>query len=258
MNVRALHTWQIIVGLGLLAGTDAAGASDWECRFEAQRSATIDTKGATSLEVVGRAGSLDLRPAAGATVTGRGRACASTEGFLQQTQIHARREGDVIKLFVQTPDSMQGIGVFYASLDLTVEVPASLPVHVTDTSGDLTARDLAVRHITDSSGDMQLSNLRGDIDINDSSGDIRVENSSGLVRINDSSGEIYVRGAREVEIPSDSSGGIVLENVAGNVRIDQDSSGDIRIADVGKDVTVLADSSGDVRVTGVKGVVRIP
>ncbi len=257
-NTLSLHPALIVLGLGLLVAADAAPGADGDCRFSQQRSASLDTAGATSLEVIGRAGDLVLRPTSGTVVKGQGRACASSEAYLAQTQIHARREGSSIRLYVQTPDTMQGVGDLYAWLDLAVDVPANLPVRITDTSGDLTASGLFIAQITDSSGDMRLRDLKGDIDINDSSGDIRVENSAGRVRISDSSGDVLVRGARDVEIPSDSSGEIVIQKVSGSVRIDQDSSGDIRIVDVGKDVTVVADSSGDVNVTGVQGTVRVP
>lgn len=258
MTTRALHTGQLIVALALLVAAEAASAVDLDCRFAAQRTASVDTAGATRIEVVGRAGDLELRPVDGTLAKGHGRACASSEKFLQETQVHARREGNVVHIYVEVPENMSGIGIFYAALDLTVEVPAALPVRVTDTSGDMTAQGLFITDVTDSSGDIQLRNVKGDVDINDSSGDLRVENSDGRVRINDSSGDIVVRGAREVEIPSDSSGDIVLADVQGSVRIDQDSSGDIRISGVGQDVTLLADSSGKVSVTDVKGTVRVP
>lgn len=259
MTTRALHTGQLIVALALLVAAEAASALDLsDCRFAAERSASVDTAGATRIEVSGRAGDLELRPVSGTEAKGHGRACASSEKFLQETQVHARREGDVVHIHVQVPDKMSGIGIFYASLDLTVDVPAALPVRITDTSGDLSARGLFITDVTDSSGDIHLRNIKGDIEIHDSSGDLRVENSNGRVRINDSSGDIVVRGAGEVEIPSDSSGDIVLEQVAGSARIDRDSSGDIRISGVGQDVTVLADSSGTVSVTDVKGTVRVP
>jgi hypothetical protein len=258
MTTRALHTGQLIVALALLVAAEAASALDLDCRFAAQRTASVDTAGATRIEVSGRAGDLELRPVGGTVARGHGRACASSEEFLQETQVHADREGDVVRIYVQVPEKMSGIGIFYASLDLSVEVPAALPVRITDTSGDLTAQGLVITDVTDSSGDIHLRDIKGDIEINDSSGDLRVENSNGRVRINDSSGDIVVRGAGDVEIPSDSSGDIVLEQVAGSARIDRDSSGDIRISGVGKDVTILADSSGTVSVTDVKGTVRVP
>src|SRR5215218_9337944 len=109
MTRNALYAGPIALGLVLLLVTEAACAWDLNCRFEAQRSASIDSTGATSIEVVGRAGALSLRPATSAIVSGHGRACASNEEYLQQTQVHARREGDVIQLYVQTPDSMSGL-----------------------------------------------------------------------------------------------------------------------------------------------------
>jgi len=169
-----------------------------------------------------------------------GRACASNEKYLEQTQIRLRRDGNVLQVQVQVPEDMQGIGIFYASLDLTVAVPATLPVEITDSSGDMTLEGVRVTRVLDSSGDILANGLTGDVEIEDSSGDI------------------VVRGAREVLIPRDSSGDIHIEQVSGSVRIEQDSSGDISIVNVGRDVEVLADSSGQVKIAGVQGTVNIP
>jgi hypothetical protein len=258
MTKRTHRNARVSSGLAMVLLAASAGAAPYDCRYTAQRSASIDTSGAQRIEVVGRAGDLDLRPGAGSVVAGHGTACASSEEYLAQTHVHARRDGDVVRVYVQTPDDMKGIGLIYATLDLTVDVPAGFPVQVTDTSGDLTARDLRITQLTDSSGDIRLRGMRGDIDIRDSSGELRVEETDGRVRINDSSGDIIVRGARDVEIPSDSSGDIEIERVAGGVRIDQDSSGDIRISGVGRNVELLADSSGEVIVHDVKGSVSVP
>ena len=258
MPARTRCVATVLSGLALLALAPTTLASTFDCRYTAERTASVDTSGALRMEVVGRAGDLDLRPVASSVVTGHGTACASSEEYLAQTRVHARREGNVVRVYVQTPDEMKGIGLVYASLDLEVDVPAGMPVQVTDTSGDLTVRGLRITHLTDSSGDILLRGMQGDIEIRDSSGELRVEDAAGLVRINDSSGDIVVRGARDVEIPSDSSGAIEIERVAGSVRIDQDSSGDIRITGVGRDVDLLADSSGTVTVQDVEGSVRLP
>src|SRR5688572_21335725 len=132
MTTRALHTGQLLLALTLLIAAEAASGQDMNCRYSAQRAASIDTSGATHVEVTGRAGSLELRPTTGATVKGQGRACASSEAYLEQTRLHARREGNVISVYVQVPEDMSGIGTFYASLDLIVDVPAALPVRITD------------------------------------------------------------------------------------------------------------------------------
>ncbi len=225
--------------LALLPLPVTAFALDRDCRHSADRKASIDTTGAVRVEILARAGDLVVRP-------------------LDQTQLHVRRQGDVVQVHVQVPDEMKGIGLLYATLDLAVSVPAELPVEVTDSSGDMTLESVRVAKVLDSSGDITARGLKGDIEIGDSSGDIRIEDAAGTVRVTDSSGDVVIRGAGDVHIPLDSSGDIDIDRVSGNVRIDRDSSGDIRISGVGRNVEVLADGSGEVRVTAVKGTVRLP
>jgi len=229
----------LLVIATLLALPGTAGAWGSDCKFTAERKESLDTRGVERVEVFARAGDLTVRPATGTVLSATGPACASSEKFLEQTQIELRRDGDVLQVLVQVPDNMQGIGIIYASLDLTVAVPAALPVEVTDSSGDMTLDAVRVTRITDSSGDILAKGLPGDVEIEDSSGDITVQQAAGAVRIADSSGDIIVRGARDVLIPRDSSGDISIERVSGNVRIDQDSS-------------------GQVQVSGVQGTVKIP
>jgi hypothetical protein len=244
--------------LALTLAAAPAGAWDINCKFAADREASIDSAGVQRVEVFARAGDLTVRRAVGAGVVASGKACASHEKYLEQTQVRMRREGEVLQVVVQVPEEMKGIGLFYASLDLTVEVPAGLPVQVTDSSGDVTIDGVRVVHLTDSSGDIEARGLPADIEIDDSSGDIRVVDAAGRVKVVDSSGDIVVHGAREVLVQSDSSGDIDLEEIAGGVRIESDSSGDLAIARVGGNVEVLSDSSGDVRVSAVKGSVKLP
>jgi len=56
---------------------------------------------------------------------------------------------------VQVPEKMQGFGVFYASLDLSVQVPAGLAVDVTDSSGDMTLEDVA--------GAVRVTSVKGEV-----------------------------------------------------------------------------------------------
>jgi hypothetical protein len=244
--------------LVLLALPLPALAWDADCRYGADRRASIDTAGASRVEIMARAGDLRVQPAGTATLVASGRACASHEAFLDQTLLHVRRDGDVVRVHVQVPEEMKGIGLLYATLDLTVDVPAGLPVDVTDSSGDMTLDGVRVATVRDSSGDIMARRLTGDLTIEDSSGDIRVEESTGTVRVTDSSGDIEIRGAAAVHIPVDSSGDIVVARVARDVRIERDSSGDIAVSGVGGNVEVLADGSGQVRVSEVKGTVRLP
>jgi len=246
-----------VAGLALVVITSPAWAWDM-CQHRAERRATLDTAGITRVVVNARAGDLEVKAGHGAMLVAEGPACASSASFLEQTDVAVRRDGETLRVDVLVPEKMVGIGVSYATLDLTVAVPASLPIEITDSSGDVLATGVRVARLTDSSGDIVLRRLSADVEIWDSSGDLRVEDAAGRVQVRDSSGDIAIVGAREVVIPSDSSGDISIERVAGSVRIDQDSSGDIRVADVGRDFELLGDSSGQVKVSGVKGEVHLP
>lgn len=258
MNTSSLRIAVLLALVALLALPLTAFALELDCRYAADRKASIDTAGAARIEILARAGDLVVRPASGPVLTAGGRACASSQAYLDQTQLHVRRQGDVVRVQVQVPEEMKGIGLMYASLDLTVSVPGDLPVEVTDSSGDVTLESVRVTKVLDSSGDIAAHGLKADVEIEDSSGDIRIEDTAGAVRVSDSSGDVVIRGASRVHIPMDSSGDIVIDRISADVRIDRDSSGDIRIAEVGGNVEVLADGSGEVRVTGVKGTVRLP
>jgi hypothetical protein len=244
---------------GLASGALSTPAIAWDqCEHRADRRAKLDTAGVARVAISARAGDLEVKPTDGTTLVAAGPACASSAEFLEQTNIAVRREGDTLRVDVLVPETMVGLGVSYATLDLTVSVPASLPIEITDSSGDVLAADVHVVKLTDSSGDIVLRKPQADVEVWDSSGDVRIEDAAGRVQVRDSSGDIVIVGAKEVAIPSDSSGDISIQRVAGSVRIDQDSSGDIRVADVGRDFELLGDSSGEVKVSGVKGEVHLP
>jgi len=249
----------LVAAVALLALPMTALAWD-DCKFSAERKGGIDTAGAGAerVRILARAGDLTVRPASGTALGAAGRACASRQEFLDQTQLHVERAGNVIEVRVQTPDSMSGIGIFYAYLDLQVVVPEGLPVEITDSSGDMSIDRVKVVRITDSSGDIVAKHLPADVEIDDSSGAVRVEDAAGAVRVTDSSGDIVIRGAQSVHIPQDSSGDMIIERVSGDVIIDRDSSGDVIVSKADGNVELRADGSGQVRVTDVKGTVQLP
>jgi hypothetical protein len=247
-----------LVILGLLSLPVAACAQDHDCRYTVRHRATLDAAGATKVEILAGAGSLTVKPASGGAVIAEGKACASSQELLDQVQLRTQRQGDVLRVYAQLPNEMQGMGLFYASLDLVISVPGDLPVDITDSSGAMTVDRVRLERIRDTSGDILARNVRGDFEIEDSSGEVRVEDAQGNVLISDSSGDLVVKGAAGVHVVVDSSGDIDIERISGDVRIERDSSGDIRIAGVGGDVEVLADGSGKVRVSDAKGTVRVP
>jgi len=104
---------------------------------------------------------------------------------------------------VQVPGEMKGIGLMYASLDLTVSVPGDLPVEITDSSGDMTLESVRVAKVLDSSGDIDVERVSGDVRIDrDSSGDIRIAEIGG-----------------NVEVLADGSGQVRVTSVKGTVRL---------------------------------------
>jgi hypothetical protein len=246
--------------MAVLAGCalPSIALADDGCKYRADRQASVETAGAERVEISARSGDLDVQPAKGTALVGTGRACASREEYLAKIQVHAAREGNVVRIWVEVPDELHGLGMTYATLDLNVAVPAGLPVSIVATSGDLHVTGLSVTKISDSSGDIVATGLLADVEIDDSSGDLRIEQTSGRVTVHDSSGDIVIHDARDVHVTGDSSGDIRIERISGDVVIDNDSSGDISIHDVGGNATVRADGSGDVQVANVKGTVSVP
>jgi len=228
-----------------------------ECKFSADRSATIDAAGAKKIVITAGAGDLKVHGRAGRNgVQANARACASTQALLDQIQLESRREGDVLYLRTALPAPNSGMLGFnrYATLDLDVVLPASIDTQIEDSSGDMELTGLASAVVTDSSGDIDIEHIAGRLDLTDSSGDIEIEDVGGPLSVQDSSGNIEIENVRgAVEIPLDSSGNIRIEQVAGGVHVRNDSSGDIAIRRVQGDVIIDSDGSGDIVVDDVSG-----
>jgi DUF4097 and DUF4098 domain-containing protein YvlB len=269
--------WLLLLALG------PATAFAWGdgCEFHEERAAGVDAKGIE--KVVIRTGAGDMKIIGRSTavrVEARGTACAGKEELLDAAQISVRREGNVVYVETQLPDSDKGWKWGkdeYAYIDIGIALPSSVPVEATDSSGDTTIEDLAALTIQDSSGDLEIHRIAGLADVADSSGDLdiddagsaRVRDSSGDIEIDkvrgdveitsDSSGDIHIaQVGASVHIAQDSSGGIRVEDVKGNVLVDSDSSGDIYAGHVGGNFTVTEDSSGDIDHDSVGGKVTIP
>jgi len=250
------RTLQLVIIAGAALAASVVARAD-DCEFTAQRQGKIDIGDATKISITARAGEFELVGVKGAKeISGSGRACASSQAWLDEIQIHTRREGDTVFLNVGIPDTDKvkvSWGNNYATLDLKVTVPDNIAVTAIDSSGEASVSNLASLDMTDSSGELRITDIAGDLIVRDSSGELRIKNV-GSVKLNDSSGDIEIDGvAKDVHVEVDSSGSMDIERVKGNVIIDQDSSGDIEIADVGGEVRIDTDSSGGVSVRRVEG-----
>jgi DUF4097 and DUF4098 domain-containing protein YvlB len=224
-----------------------------ECHFSAPRTAEIDANGARRVVVKGRAGDLIVRGSTATTrIQAKGQACARSQQQLDAIRIDVEREGDTIRVAAVLPDNDSFLN--HQSLDLTIELPATIAVDLEDSSGDLTVEGVASAHIDDSSGDQSIRDIAGNVVVADSSGDIDIKNIRGNVEVSDSSGDVLVTDVGgNVRIPVDSSGELVFQRIHGDVQIDTDSSGNIAISNVNKNVTIENDSSGSIRVADVGG-----
>jgi len=242
----------------LLIALAPATSQAWDvgCRFKADRAAGIEAGGVE--KVVIRAGAGDMKVVGrgnAVRIEARGVACAAKQELLDASQISVRREGNVV--FVETTlpqnqDDDKWGNSDYAYIDIGIALPSSMPVEVTDSSGDATFEDLKALSLQDSSGDLTIKRIAGLADVSDSSGDIEIE-VAGSVRLQDSSGDIDVDDVHgDVDVAIDSSGDIEIARVGGSVRVAQDSSGNIRAEHVKGSVTVDSDSSGDI-YAGVVG-----
>ncbi len=237
-----------------------AEAGDW-CRHAKQLSADLDLRGVDRIEVLAVSGDLSITGASRQDrVSATGRACVSYEyrDRLDEIAIVEEREGSLLRIIAKVPFRSDKEDWRIGGLDLDLKVPDSLPLVVSDSSGDLKIDNVRSLELTDSSGDIRLSNIYGPTLIDrDSSGDIDIRDAGDITIRIDSSGDIDVRRARSLSIGTDSSGSIVAREIQGDVVVDTDTSGDVRVSDIGGDFTVGRDTSGDVRHERVAGRVRI-
>ena len=226
------------------------------------RQARVDARGASRIVIVGRAGWLRVEGKEGATeVIADGTARAPRQDLLDEIKLIGTREGDVVRIEVETPDmnhrdwnSSWDSG---PALDLTVTVPATIPVEIEDSSGDLRVRGTAGLDIDDHSGGIEVADVTGALRVKDGSGEVEIQNVRGDVTIDDGSGEIDVRDVTGSVTVRDGSGSISARGVSGTVQVLRDGSGGIRAVDVGGDLIVERGKDRGVSYSGVKGRVRL-
>lgn len=230
-----------------------------DCDHRAERAASVPASGADLVRIAARAGALRVEGRPGLSeVRIRGEACASHERYLEGIELRAERVGDEVRVEAVMPE-MRGFGSFAARLDLVIEVPELLPLDVDDSSGVVEIRGVAALRLRDSSGEIDVSDVRGEVEVDDSSGEIRLAGVRGDVRLRDSSGGIEVRDvAGSVLVERDGSGEIDVADVERDVRIERDGSGSISVAGVRGDFVVERDGSGGIRHRDVAGAVRVP
>ena len=253
------NRFPVLIILTALTAPPAARAQD----AEAPRTATVDARGATTVEITARSGLLRVRGVAGLTeVRVRGIARASHEEWLEEIRLVAERRGDAVVVEARIPTrSCVGMcwGNHVNALDLEIDVPKGIAMRVDDSSGEIIIAGVGALELDDRSGSIEIEDVSGRVRVNDASGDIQISHVTGDVYVEDNSGGIDIRDVTgSVEVGDDSSGDIEIARVSGSVRVRDDSSGEIDVRDVGRDFTVDHDTSGGIRYRDVKGRVDIP
>jgi hypothetical protein len=253
---RPLH-W-----LALIAVTVFTGVSCGAVQVSAVKNAAVGTVGARLIRIVSDAGVLKIDGRPGETsATVRAVAIASGKRVLSGIKLVATREGDVVTIRPQMPhrNFFSWGRSFFAAMDMSITVPAGVPIEITDGSGDIVARGVGPLKISDGSGGIDVRGTSGDLEIADGSGDVTVNGVEGNVKITDGSGGMSVANVTgDLNIPDDGSGTLRAERIGGSVRVSDKGSGEMNVAHIGSDLVVGEKGSGLIRYDDVRGKVAVP
>lgn len=230
-------------------------------RFDitAIRSGMVSAEGVTNIRIATGAGWLRIEGRPGSTqIRATGTAHASSEELLNRIRLSITRSGNDVVITTDVPEYAQPIGQA-AALDLTLEVPMGVPLHVTDASGETIIRNVGPLTIADNTGGLDIEGVMGDLNVRDGSGELQVSAVHGDVHIADGSGSIFISHITgSVTIPTDGSGEIQVADVSGDLTIDSKASGEVAARDVGGNFVVDAKGNGSIEYHGIRGRVSLP
>ena len=233
--------------------------------FTSPRNAEVNAAGARSIRIEAEGGILKVEGRAGITqVRIRGTAISNRRNLLDDIKLIAERRGNEVFIKADIPDDDDGYwnrrrDNDFMGLDLIIEVPNSIPLDVSDGSGEAEFLNTGALEFSDGSGEIRIRGGRGDVRINDGSGSIIIEGVQGTVRVSDGSGGIRARDVTgDFIVREDGSGDIDVSSIGGTMRVENDGSGNIDVDRVSGDFVVDSDGSGSIRFDTVKGSVRIP
>jgi hypothetical protein len=233
--------------------------------FTAQRNAVVSAAGARVIRVEAGAGFLNINGRTGISeVRVHGVASASSRRLLDQIRLIAERRGDEVFIKMDVPDQDRSFwdlfhGDYRQMLDLTIDVPITVPLDVSDGSGELKIKGTGPLKLTDGSGDLEVSGITGNVHVTDGSCNMVIAGVDGNVDVDDGSGNIDANNVTgNFTVGTDGSGNIDVSGVSGTMRVEDDGSGEIHVNRVGGDFIVSEKGSGTIDYETVKGSVNIP
>lgn len=211
-----------------------------DCAYQETLSFSLPADAVEALDITAGAGTLEvLGDSADGQVHVQALVCASRKSGLEGIGVeHALRSGTQ---FIETriPENQSTFWTSnYARIDLTVRLPAGLPVRIKDASGALSVTGTGALVLRDGSGSVAIDSVAGNLEVRDGSGDLTIANVTGNVDV------------------SDGSGALSILKVDGNVDI-SDGSGSIDVRDVTREVTIHESGSGSVALQRVNTVTAV-
>ena len=262
--IRPNSIWLAAMALMVAAAPAPADVS----REATQR--TVPGTGLKGLSVFNRGGRVLLQPSrdgqlhltAVKVLHGAGR---DRDRLASGTRVNATQEQGVYVVRVTYPqgamvhvnlwDLLSSFEMPRVDVELTLEVPGSLPVQVTTSSGDVESNDLAgPQQLYTSSGDILLSRAGGAVETRCSSGDVRADGLfSAAMRT--TSGDLVISEVRGPLVVNTSSGDVTVRAASDSMSI-ATGSGDVRVDRAPRGLA-LTTSSGEASVGGAAGRVTI-
>jgi hypothetical protein len=229
------------------------------------RNAVVNATGARSIKVEAGAGFLYINGRTGINdVRVKGVASASSRRLLDDIRLIAERRGDVVFIKMDVPEHDRSFwdllhGDWHQALDLTIDVPVTIPLDVADGSGELKIKGTGPVTLSDGSGDLEVTGITGNVRITDGSGNIVVSGVDGDVHVDDGSGNIDASNVTgNFTIGDDGSGSVNVSGIGGTMRVNEKGSGSLSVNRVGGDFIVGSKGSGSIDYNTVKGTVNIP
>lgn len=270
----------LLVSSLCLAGILAAGSA--ESRVQAPREVRLSLEGIARIRVEATVGNLTVRAVAGIDeIRATGMASAPDPAMLDTIGLTAARDGDRALIRGVSPGMVPKSRVFVAdapegggrgkgkkedlpeepqgSLELTLNVPADLPLDITAVWGDITIEGAAATTVSVNRGNVAVSDLTGNLKLMVDIGDVTVTRVAGEVVLTTGDGETIVNIAGgNVTVTRNPFGESRFINVGGTLHIASDGIGDIMAKQVGGDLIVEDDAGGGIRHEEVRGRIRIP
>lgn len=262
MKIISFVVLLIVVSVSLDLATPSYSIAAWggDCKHSRDVNREVSLGDASLLKVVAGAGTLKIVGGKRDSISIDARLCSDSKEQLEQMSVSDEMSGDTLE--IETRFSQGGFrkkSWQSASINLTLTVPDSVAMDVSDSSGAAQLEGLLSLVMFDSSGELTIKDIAGDVDVTDSSGALTIKDVRGGVAVTDSSGAIDVKNVlNDLVVRVDSSGGIDAKNIGGDVLVKRDSSGAIDVTDVVGDFTVAKDTSGGIRYDNIGGKVSLP